>query len=161
MRNYSGSFTTPIVIIVLAVLAIIVIGVWTALGAESCLTKEQARAKWPGAWLYWHGSNRCWDNQRGSKTAQNRAMQVSVNRNPLQLGKPPIDGNGNQVHHGGQPLIPEKGPAIFYPFLIVGAGTSDDMLTPHVMSSWSPIADFDTDPPPFLPWQRMSGLLTR
>ena len=29
-----------------------------------CLTKEQARAKWPKDWLYWHTANRCWDNQK-------------------------------------------------------------------------------------------------
>lgn len=160
MRNYSGPLTVPVIVIVLAAIAVVALGAWAVLGAETCLTKEQARAKWPGAWLYWHGSNRCWDNQR-TATRQASAHTYSVNKNPLQLGKPPIDANGNDVHHSGRPLIPEKSSPVYYPSLIVGSGTTDDMLTPYVMSTWSPIADFDTDPPPFLPWQRISGLLTR
>lgn len=156
MRNYSGSFVTPVIIIILVVVAIIVIGVWTALGADSCLTKEQARAKWPGQWLYWHTAQRCWDNQRGGRQV------YSVSRNPLQLGKPPIDGNGNQAHHSGRPIVLEPKPNISYPALIAGGGTSGDMLTPHAMSTWSPIADFDTDPPAFIPWQqRVVSLLQK
>jgi hypothetical protein len=149
MRNYSGSFVTPIVVIMLAAVAVVALGVWAVLGADvGCFTKDQARARWPGAWLYWHGSSRCWDNQRGGRQV------YSVNRNPLQLGKPPIDGSGNQARHGGRPIIAEKGPAIYYPELISSGGTSDNMLTPHVMSAWPAIVDFDTDPPAFIPWQQ-------
>jgi hypothetical protein len=147
MQNYSGSFVTPIVVIMLAAIAVVALGVWAVLGAE-CLTKEQARARHPGAWLYWHGSSRCWDNQRGGRQV------YSVNRNPLQLGKPPIDGNGNQARHGGRPIIAEPKPYVAYPTLIAGGGTSADMLTPHAMSTWLSIADFDTDPPVFIPWQQ-------
>lgn len=28
---------------------------------RSCLTKSQARAKWPTKHLYWHGMDHCWD----------------------------------------------------------------------------------------------------
>lgn len=163
MRGYSGSFTTPIVIIILAAVAVIAIGAWTVLGADLCLTKEQARAKFPGQWLYWHTAQRCWDNQRGNKTGQNRAMQVAhpVNRNPLQLGKPPIDGNGGLGRHSSRPIVVEKSPTIFYPTLMSGGGTTDNMLYPHTVASWSPITDFDSDPPPFLPWLRVSALINR
>ena len=147
MQNYSGSFVTPLVIIVLAAIAVVALGVWAVLGAE-CLTKEQARARHPGAWLYWHGSSRCWDNRRGGRQV------YSSNRNPLQLGKPPIDGNGSRVGHSGRPIIEEPKPNVAYPALIAGGGTSSNMLTPHKMSGWLPIADFDTDPPAFIPWQQ-------
>jgi hypothetical protein len=33
----------------------------------TCLTKHEARAKFPRAHLYWHGTRHCWDNQRGRK----------------------------------------------------------------------------------------------
>ena len=147
MRHYSGPLVTPIIIVLLTGIAIIALGVWAVMGAE-CLTKEQARARWQGQWLYWHGSNRCWDNQRG------RQVAYSVNRNPLQLGKPPVDANGNQGRHGGRPVIAEPKPYIAYPSLIAGGGTSSDMLTPHAMSGWLSIADFDIDPPAFIPWQQ-------
>lgn len=149
MRNYSGSFVTPIVVILLTAVIVVALGVWAVLGADvGCLTKDQARAKWPGAWLYWHGSSRCWDNQRGGRQV------YSSNRNPLQLGKPPIDANGGRVGHSGRPIVLEPRPNISYPALIVGGGTSGDMLTPHAMSTWMAIADFDTDPPAFIPWQQ-------
>lgn len=38
---------------------------YVVLGADNiapCLSKAEARAKWPKDWLYWHGVNRCWDN---------------------------------------------------------------------------------------------------
>lgn len=28
-----------------------------------CMTRAQARAKYPKDWLYWHGKNHCWDNR--------------------------------------------------------------------------------------------------
>lgn len=31
---------------------------------RACLTKEQARAKWPREYLYWHTAQHCWDNVR-------------------------------------------------------------------------------------------------
>jgi hypothetical protein len=27
-----------------------------------CMTKAEAQARWPKAWLYWHTKDRCWDN---------------------------------------------------------------------------------------------------
>lgn len=158
MRNYAGSFTTPIVIIVLAAIAVLAIGVWAVMGAE-CLTKEQARARHPGAWLYWHGSSRCWDNQRGNKTGQSRAVQVA--HSAQQLDKSPIDGNGGLGRQGSRPIAVEKSPTIFYPDLIRGGGTTNNMLYPHTVASWSPITDFDSDPPPFLPWARVSAAFNR
>lgn len=34
-------------------------------GSPSCLTKHEARAKWPTAHLYWFSGNHCWSNRRG------------------------------------------------------------------------------------------------
>lgn len=52
-------------ILCLAVAAVIVALIGHALSAPSCLTKSEARKAWPRAHLYWHTSDRCWDNQRG------------------------------------------------------------------------------------------------
>ena len=51
--------------ILLASLAIML--VFAASASPSCLTKKEARAKWPGAHLYWHTERHCWDNHRGGK----------------------------------------------------------------------------------------------
>ena len=52
---------------------------------RACLTKEQARAKWPKDYLYWHGVNHCWDNVR-TYAKPDRTHKS---------GKPPVDANGN------------------------------------------------------------------
>jgi hypothetical protein len=36
---------------------------------EECLTREQARARYPGRWLYWRTSRRCWYAQEGRKAS--------------------------------------------------------------------------------------------
>jgi hypothetical protein len=67
MRRYLDPLLGYLFIIVSS--SIVLIGVWTlmekAFGAEVCLTKSQAKAKWPKAWLYWHTDRHCWDNIPG------------------------------------------------------------------------------------------------
>jgi hypothetical protein len=48
----------------------------------------------------------------------------------------------------------QKGPTVFYPALMAGGGTVDEMLTPEAMGTWPLIADFDAEPPQFIPWQK-------
>ena len=31
--------------------------------SPECMTKQEARAKWPAKPIYWHGSSRCWNDQ--------------------------------------------------------------------------------------------------
>jgi hypothetical protein len=167
MRNYSGPLSWPVGIIVLVVIAALALATWgligLAYGADNsppCLTKAQAQAKWPGQWLYWHTANRCWDNVNTRSTSSHavaaaiKRVPYSVNRNPLQLNKPLLDANGNTIHHSGRPIVLEPGPTVAYPTLMAGGGTSDDMLNPTAMNTWPLIADFDEDPPQFIPWQR-------
>ena len=73
-----------------------------------CLTKEQARAKWPEDLIFWHGANHCWDNERGTAATAsmadgtvkiirapkpNRAIKASREDMPAPL----IDASGNAV----------------------------------------------------------------
>ena len=71
-----------------------------------------------------------------------------------------IDGNGNSVQHGVSPLA-RSGPTIFYPSLMSGGGTDDIMLRGEAMQTWPAIADFDVEPPLFLPWLRATTLINR
>jgi hypothetical protein len=134
---------------------------------KPCLTKEQARAKWPGQWLYWHTANRCWDNinvksthARSTAAAIRSKPAVWGRENSLKLAKPSGDANGNVVHHGGRPIIMDPvGPSIFYPTVIAGGGTSDNMLQAESINRWPVIVDFDVDPPLFIPWnERISSV---
>lgn len=164
-RKYDGPFIVPVAVSLLFAIAVVCIVLWllfntvTALAADNiapCLTKEQAKAKYPGAWLYWHGTNHCWDNQKG-RSAATYASRPAVwgGRNSLKLAKPNPDANGNIIHHSGRPVItdPVPGPSIAYPTLMTGGGTSDDMLQAGSMTSWPVIMDFDVEPPQFIPWQ--------
>lgn len=156
------------VILIGALLSIGVVMVAAASAADNdppCLTKEQAKAKYPGQWLYWHTANRCWDNVN-TKSRHARSVAAVVKSKPavwgrensLKLGKPLPDPNGNIPHHSGKPLITEQhGPSVFYPTLMKGVGTSDNMLQPYSINVWPLIVDFDIDPPLFIPWnQRIS-----
>jgi hypothetical protein len=163
MRNYEGSFTVPVVIsLLLAIVAVCLIG-WllfgTALGADNaapCLTKEQARTKWPQEWLYWHGVNHCWDNVRGrAATANMPNGEVKIivapkpNRAKRASREDALDANGNAV----------KRPSIFYPDLMPGPGVSGSMLRAEGMTWWPGLADFD-EQPQFVPWQKRILFLT-
>lgn len=171
MRGYSGSLTWLAVGIVLLsiIIALISIGmVVTALGADSiapCLTKEQARAKWPQEWLYWHGVNHCWDNVRGrAKTANmpNGEVKIIVAPKPNRARKADrsdaFDANGNAAHFSGKP-VEIKGPSTYFPDLMPGRGTDDALMRPDPMTWWPVLIDID-NPPQFIPWQRRVSFLT-
>jgi hypothetical protein len=124
---------------------------------ESCLTREQARAKYPGQYLFWKTARHCWYPKGGRVAAAVVSKPATWGKqNSLKLAKPNPDPNGNVTHHSGKPLVvdpPSPGPNIFYPTLMVGGGTANEMLTPEAMGTWPLIADFDADPPKFIPWQ--------
>ena len=124
---------------------------------QPCLTKEQARAKYHGAWLFWHTANRCWDNRKGGGTTYTVSRAATWGKqNSLKLPKPNLDASANIVRHSGRSIILDSptGPHIFYPDLMAGGGTANSMLTPESMQMWPLIADFDIDPPQFIPWQK-------
>lgn len=159
--NYPMQQSRLMWIFVGVVLALVcLIGTWFAIdfafGADvdkSCMTKAQAAAQHPGKWLYWHGPRHCWDDHPGRFTSR---AAVYGKKNTLKLPPPPLDANANVPHHSGRPIetVEEARPTIFYPSLMSGSGTSDAMLHPEQMTTWPVIADFDLDPPQFIPWQK-------
>ena len=46
-----------------------------------CLTKEEARSRWPTTHLYWHTEHRCWDNSRTWSSSQ-RALALTTRKIP-------------------------------------------------------------------------------
>ena len=51
--------------------------------SPECMTKQEARAKWPTKPIYWHGSSRCWNDQPLSRlrsTAPPAKTSDSVNK---------------------------------------------------------------------------------
>src|SRR5262245_9689951 len=52
----------------------------------SCLTIQEARAKWPKAHLYWHTEHRCWDNSR-TWSSSRPALAAATTRNIAPLAR--------------------------------------------------------------------------
>jgi hypothetical protein len=51
-----------------------------ALSSPSCMTQNEARAKFPAAHLWWHGPNRCWDATPGGR----RYLAQRIKKEPKQ-----------------------------------------------------------------------------
>ena len=178
LRNsFTGTLTRAGVIVWLVVFALLFCAIWlivdVAYGADNaapCLTKEQARAKWRTEWIYWHGANHCWDNVRGTANTANKPDNtVQIIRAPKpnratkggRMDTPQVDASGNEVQHSNSQPVIGRGPTIFFPVLMSGGGTDDIMLRGEAMQTWPVIADFDVEPPLFLPWLRATTLINR
>jgi hypothetical protein len=174
LRNsFTGTLTRAGVIVGLIVFALLFCAIWlivdVAYGADNaqpCLTKEQARAKWPTAWIYWHGMNHCWDNVRGTAATANKAdgtVQILRAPKPNRATKSdmssPLDASGNATARSISPIT--QGPYIYYPGLMVGGGTTSNMLTPTQAIGWQPVTDFDIEPVPFTPWAKARTLFDK
>ena len=110
-----------------------------------CLTREQARAKYPGAYLYWRTAQRCWYG----RTASSPAPRV---RNVALPGRT-VDGNGSMARSASA----QAGPPIVYPDLIPGAPVGGNLLTPESATKWPLLIDID-EQRPFSPWgERING----
>ena len=156
------TLTWCLIFIALAIMTIV--GVWLAIdlafGADvdkRCLTHEQAKAAYPGQYLYWRTGQHCW--YPGPKHYDSRAATYGK-QNSLKLARPPGDANGSVSHHSGAAVDPadnKPGPSVIYPSLMQGAGTTIEMLRPDAMTNWPPVYDIDEPPPAFIPWtQRIS-----
>jgi hypothetical protein len=74
----------------------IMMGPSLAYGSPACMTQSEARAKFPKAHLYWHGSERCWnDSAEFSSRAlaavpapSSRLAQAAVPVPALEFGVP-------------------------------------------------------------------------
>ena len=166
LKRYTGSLTwaTAGIFFAIAALTLLALGliINVAYGADNarpCLTKEQARAKWRTEWIYWHGSNHCWDNVRGTAATANKPD------NTVQIIRAP---KSNRATKGGREDTATdangnnsiKGPSIYFPDLMPGNWTDGSMLRPDGMTWWPVLIDVDAQPQ-FVPWQkRISSSLT-
>ena len=128
-----------------AAVGVICLSLWLAIeaaGADinpACMTREQARAKYPRQWLYWHTPQRCWDNKPGRSRSTYAARAV---RPPPSA--PPFD----------EPTALPS-PKVYYPDLTHGSIIKDfNLMHPHAMTTWPLIIDFDAAPFSFGPWQQ-------
>jgi hypothetical protein len=128
------SFVMSLLFVVVAAIILVLTG-WPVLAADNdvpCLTKQAARAKYPGRYLYWHTAQHCWDATSGHRPV--------LHPRP----KPNIEPDGNAVQ--------QKVGTVAYPSLMAGGGTDSAMLRADTMMRWPPVMDFDEPPLPFVPW---------
>jgi hypothetical protein len=69
----------------------IMIGPSLVYGSSACMTESEARAKFPKAHLYWHGSEHCWDDRPGYGSHADVRPALAPARVPSQ---PKIVGSG-------------------------------------------------------------------
>lgn len=127
---------------------IVITGVWMlmekAFGADNeppCLTKQAARAKYPGKYLYWHTADHCWNASPGRRH--------SPTPHPKPAPKPQNEPDGSVAP---AKAVAQAGPTVAYPALMTGSGTTPDMLDPNAMTRWPLVYDLDVPPPQFVPW---------
>lgn len=77
------------ILAVFAAVAILIIAVIAARGSPSCMTRAEAREKYPRAHLWWHTLHHCWDNH-AARVMRARKTNRAPSREP--------DGNIVNVH---------------------------------------------------------------
>ena len=103
--------------------------------SPECMTKQEARAKWPTKPIYWHGSNRCWNDQPLSSrsTAPPANTSDSVNKAlALDLSAPRPKATKTEV---------------FYPSIIVNNSVSTDLFIGVPLTGWPLLIDIDGQAP--------------
>jgi len=79
-----------------------------SLASPSCMTQSEARAKFPAAHLWWHGSNRCWD-----ATPSRTQLSKRINARETRQASPEVSPGREAPQEKPAPgkTMPEKRPA--------------------------------------------------
>ena len=103
--------------------------------SPECMSKQEARAKWPTKPIYWHGSSRCWNNQ------------------PLSSGRstmPPAtasDSATKALAFVSTPLPKATKTEVFFPSIIVNNSVSTDLFIGVPLTDWPLLIDIDGQAP--------------
>ena len=105
-----------------------------------CMTKQEARAKWPAKPIYLHGSSRCWNDQ-----------PLSSSRSTT----PPANATKALALDPSTPKATKT--EIFFPSLVVknsastdfftGTSASTDLFSGAPMTGWPVLIDVDSEAP--------------
>ena len=104
--------------------------------SPECMTKQEARAKWPTKPIYWHGSSRCWNDQplssRRSTTPSANTSDSVKKALAFDLSAPRPKATKTEV---------------FYPSIIVNNSVSTDLFIGVPLTGWPLLIDIDGQAP--------------
>ena len=104
--------------------------------SPECMTKQEARAKWPTKPIYWHGSSRCWNDQplssRRSTTPSANTSDSVKKALAFDLSAPRPKATKTEV---------------FYPSIIVNNSVSTDLFIGVPLTGWPVLIDIDGQAP--------------
>jgi hypothetical protein len=121
-------------------LAIVVIAVWFLLTTQShaaeCLNKSEAHAKYHNSHIWWHGEERCWDDN------PRRKVEVSVEKASTETKEATV-------------YFPEFRPGLFGFAVVMPLSWSHPWYSPRSIATWPPMIDVDRVP--FTAWTKRVG----
>jgi hypothetical protein len=100
-----------------------------------CMTKQEARARWPTKPIYWHGSSRCWNDQ---PLSSRRSTAPPANTS---------DSATKALAFVSAPRPKVIKTEVFFPSLIVNNSVSTDLFDSAPMTGWPVLIDIDAPDP--------------
>jgi len=127
----------------------------TATASPGCLSKHEARAKWPKAHLWWSGPDHCWSNVRGEYSHRKGRVALLASRTRAQATK------GDRID--ARPPVPEPAPRkppeeIIYPPLVPNQVPTMAYTDPTVSTGWRPLIDIDDESKDYCCWPDLKTL---
>src|SRR5215510_12896564 len=104
--------------------------------SPECMTKQEARAKWPAKPIYLHGSSRCWNDQPLSSS---RSTTPAANTSDSATKALALDSSASRAK--------ATKTEIFFPSVVVKNTTSTDLFSGAPMTSWPVLIDVDGQAP--------------
>jgi hypothetical protein len=103
--------------------------------SPECMTKQEARAKWPTKPIYSHGASGCWNNQ---PLSSRRSTAPPANTS---------DGATKALAFVFGPRPKPTKTEIFFPSVIVNNSVSADLFIGAPMTGWPLLIDIDAPDP--------------
>jgi hypothetical protein len=117
--------------------AIVMFLLTTQSHAAECLNKSEARAKYHTRHIYWHGDERCWDDNPGRKIEA-----VSVEKASTETKVATV-------------YFPEVQPGLFGFAPVIPLSWTQPWYSPSSIATWPPMIDVDRVP--FTAWTKRVG----
>ena len=104
--------------------------------SPECMTKQEARAKWPTKTIYSRGSSGCWNDQ-----------SLSSRRSTTPPANTPDSTTKALAFDISAPRPKEKKTEIFFPSVVVNNSVSTDLFIGAPLTGWPLLIDVDAQDP--------------